>query len=261
MRKANDGGVYNIGGVKTFVNITNVEEIVAKTFNGKTLNQFVNKKDEQNISKHAKFNAGFKVKDIVGHSNKIPLVDTKNLTEYFNDNVAVLLAMEKNKHFNTLTIGSGAKLKIDNKINSYNLKERTEKIVRADVEEVEISGDKTVEKSASLGPVKVGKINTAYKDDTYGKSYVVDDFVNIKNAQTIPAWKTFSGSVTLGDVSFLGAEADIVTGNGKLRAPPLTNCFIDINSGQDFVEVDRKVSFEALTTNHLQIAKGKGLIS
>ena len=258
MRKANDGGVYNIGGDKTFVNITNVGEIVAKTFNGKTLNQFVNKKDEQNISKHAKFNAGFKVNDIVGHNNKIPLVDTKNLTEYFNDNVAVLLAMEKNKHFNTLTIGSGAKLKIDNKINSYNLKERTDKIVRADVEKVEISGDKTVNKAASLGPVKVSKINTAFKDNAYGKTYVVDDFVNIKNAQSIPANKTFSGSVTLGDVSFLGSESDIVTENGKLHAPPLTNCFIDVNSGLDFVEVDRKVSFEALTTNHLQIAKGIG---
>ena len=79
-------------------------------------------------------------------------------------------------------------------------------------------------------------------------------------AQSIPANKAFSGSVTLGDVSFLGSESDIVTGNGKLRAPPLTNCFIDVNSGLDFVEVDRKVSFESLTTNHLQIAKGKGLI-
>ena len=256
VREAESGGVYNIGGDKTFVNITDTGKIVAQTFNGKTLDQFVNKKDIQVISKHAKFNAGIKVADVVGYNGN-PLVDTKNLTEYFNDNVAVLLAMEKNKHFNTITIGSGATLKIDNMINSYNLKERTDKIVRADNENTEISGVKVVQKPASLGLVKVNQINTAYDGKAYAKSYDVKDFVNIKNAQSIPAGKTFSGSVTLGDVSFLGSESDIVTKNGNLRAPPLTNCFIDINSELDFVEVDRKVSFEAMTTNHLEIAKGK----
>ena len=426
VRKADPGGVYNIGGDKTFVNITETGKIVAQTFNGKTLDQFVNKKDVQVISKHAKFNAGIKATDVVGYNGN-PLVDKKNLTEYFNDNVAVLLAMEKNKHFNTITIGSGATLKIDNMINSYNLKERTDKIVRADNEQAEISGDKIVQKAASLGLVKVHQINTAFDGTAYAKSYEVKDFVNIKNAQSIPAGKTFSGEkkeytkvfshdssggyfstkeqvlksnpdnsdaglfsilyrleefrngdgkfqfklcypeiqgiggkscnewiqssnpttdttitgfqpvslafvknsvnndwkglginlpkhqgptliddapshgywysaigafndwggpgnfpgpriephkqkspttkvvlfvvskgggVTLGDVSFLGSEADIVTKNGKLRAPPLTNCFIDINSELDYVEVDRKVSFEAMTTSNLEIAKG-----
>ena len=430
VRKAEPGGVYNIGGDKTFVNITETGKIVAQTFNGKTLDQFVNKKDAQVISKHAKFNAGIKATDVVGYNGN-PLVDKKNLTEYFNDNVAVLLAMEKNKHFNTITIGSGATLKIDNMINSYNLKERTDKIVRADNEQAEISGNKIVQKAASLGLVKVDQINAAFDGTAYAKSYEVKDFVNIKNAQSIPAGKTFSGekkeytkvfshdtsgryfstkeqvlksnpdnsdaglfsilyrleefrngdgkfqfklcypeiqgiggkrcnewiqssnpttdstitgfqpislafvkngvnsdweglginqgprnqgptliddapshynyysgigafsqwvsspggptfpgpriepheikspttkvelfvlseggSVTLGDVSFLGSKSDIVTINGILRAPPLTNCFIDINSELDFVKVDRKVSFEAMTTNYLEIAKG-----
>ena len=112
--------------------------------------------------------------------------------------------------------------------------------------------------SASLGPVQVGEINTAYNEatSTYDKSYVVTDFVNIKNPQSIPAGKTFSGAVKLGDVSFLGSESDIVTGNGNLRAPPLTNCFIDVNSG-DTQKVSRKVSFQEMMTTNLKIVKGK----
>ena len=111
--------------------------------------------------------------------------------------------------------------------------------------------------AASLGPVKVSKINTAYNEttSTYDKSYVVTDFVNIKNPQSIPAGKTFSGAVKLGDVSFLGSESDIVTGNGNLRAPPLTNCFIDVNSA-DTQKVSRKVSFQEMVTSNLKIVNG-----
>ena len=93
---------------------------------------------------------------------------------------------------------------------------------------------------------------------TYDKSYIVSDFVNIKNPQSISAGKTFSGAVKLGHVSFLGSESDIVTENGNLRAPPLTNCFIDVNS-DNTLKVNRKVSFEELTTNKLKIAKGKNI--
>ena len=257
-KKATPGGTYNIGGAKTFVDITNVSNIVAKTFNLKTLDQFVNKRYEQHIAKSANFNAGLEATDITGHNGMIPTVDGKNLTQYFHENVAVLLALKKNKHFNTITIGSGAHLEILNKINDYNLKERVDQIVRTDVAEAEISGDKIVEKAASLGPVHVNQISTAYNaaTSTYDKTYVVTDFVNIKNPQSIPAGKTFSGAVKLGDVSFLGSESNISTANGVLQAPPLTNCFIDINAANP-QKVYRKVSFQEMTTNILKIAKGK----
>ena len=259
-RKSGSGVTYNIGGDKTFVNITIAEEIMAKTFNDKTLDQFVNKMDEQNIASSAQFNAGLEAIHIEGFDGSIPTVDGKDLTQYFHENVAVLLALEKDKHFNTITIGAGATLKIKDMINDYNLKERVDQIVKTDDAVAEISGDKVVLSPASLGPVQVGQINTAYSeaDNTYGKSYVVTDFVNIKNPQSMPAGKTFSGAVKLGDVSFLGSESDIVTENGNLRAPPLTNCFIDVNS-DDKQEVNRKVSFEELTTNKLNIAKGNNI--
>ena len=114
--------------------------------------------------------------------------------------------------------------------------------------------------AAALGPVKVGQINTAYNEasSTYDKSYVVTDFVNIKNPQSIPAGKTFSGAVKLADVKFLGSESDISTANGVLRAPPLTNCFIDVNS-DDTQKVYRKVSFQEMTTSNLKIVKGKNI--
>ena len=258
-RKANPDGVYKIGGDKTFVNITDTEEILAKTFNIKTLDQFVTKHTEQNISMGAQFNAGIKVQNIVGFNGKIPLVDSKNLTEYFSNNLGTLLAMEKNLHFNTITVGPGATIMIDNLLNSYNLKERSDNIVRTDATKVEISGNKLVPSEASLGPVKVDRINTAYSDadSAYQKSYELSDFVNMKNPQTIYAGKSFSGGVTLGDVSFLGSESLIQTKNGNLRAPPLTNCFIDVNSEQEFIEINRKVSFETLNTDQLHIVKGK----
>ena len=472
-KKATTGGTYNIGGAKTFVDITNTSNIMAKTFNLKTLNQFVNKRDVQNINVNANFNAGLNATDITGHDDLIPTVDGKNLTKYFHENITVLLALGKNKHFNTITIGPEAELKIKDKINDYNLKERVDQIVRtvnstdlsitptggtgkividgpitvkdnqllttipewgenftisfelwiesypvvnhhenpsklaellrfecqdnqlpiadckgcdptndripgifltyqgigvgmdmpfdntwkmfqidlkywanvtmtrsqnewqdffeiiidssswkrrlfkdwrfphnnakfinprtfknvkvyaADisnpiypisdakiknlvintgaVEEttvkassnsnsnsVSISGDKVVKSAASLGPVNVSQINTAYNEttSTYDKSYVVTDFVNIKNPQSIPAGKTFSGAVKLADVSFLGSESNISTANGVLRAPPLTNCFIDVNS-DDTQKVDRKVSFQEMTTSNLKIVKGK----
>ena len=259
-REAGSGVTYNIGGDKTFVDITVVKEIMAKTFNDKTLDQFVNKMDEQNLESSAQFNAGLEAVHIEGFDGSIPTVDGKNLDQYFHENVAVLLALEKEKHFNTITIGAGATLKIKDTINDYNLKDRVDQIVRTDVAAAEISGDKVVKSQASIGPLKVGQINTAYSkdDNTYGKSYVVSDFVNVKNPQSIPAGKTFSGAVKLGHVSFLGSEPDIVTENGNLRAPPLTNCFIDVNS-DDEQEVNRKVSFEELTTNQLKIAKGKNI--
>ena len=161
-REAGSGVTYNIGGDKTFEDITVVKEIMAKTFNEKTLDQFVNKKDEQNIALSAQFNAGLEGIHIEGFDGSIPTVDGKDLTQYFHDNVAVLLALEKDKHFNTIKIGAGAKLKIKDMINNYNLKERVDQIVRTDEATAEISGDKVVTNPASLGHVKVGQINTAW---------------------------------------------------------------------------------------------------
>jgi hypothetical protein len=97
VRKAEPGGVYNIGGDKTFVNITETGKIVAQTFNSKTLDQFVNKKDAQVISKHAKSNAGIKATDVVEvlvflHSKKNSniIVEIFSQVLFINKRIAVV---------------------------------------------------------------------------------------------------------------------------------------------------------------------------
>ena len=141
------------------------------------MDQFVNKRDEQNISKTANFNAGLEAENIIGHDDLIPTVDGKDLTQYFHENVAVLLALEKNKHFNTITIGSEAELKINNKINDYNLKERVNQIVRTDVAEAEISGDKVVEGATNNLPITADNLLATIP--SWGKSFAVTFQVKI----------------------------------------------------------------------------------
>ena len=174
--------------------------------------------------------------------------------EYIRDNI-----VDKETKFSNVILGSGATVKVKGTVNEVNLVERAGQLVNNDQDPVTISGDKTFSSSVSAAKVQVNSIDTKLVDGAFTKSYDVTDFLSNKNDATVSSFKTLTGSVTMKDLTFAGAEAKVNTH----KMAPITNCWIDTQSSEDIV-ISKKVDFADVATADLDIstpAKGKNLFS
>ena len=265
VKQDNPSGVHNIGGDKTFASIASVEDLVANKYNSKTLDKFINKKSEQFISGTATFTEEVTAVNINGDGGAQPLVEDTNFTLLFTKDYDILLDVEQSSfHFDTIHIASSATLKIRDQMNTYNLTERVENIVREDETAAVIGGDKVVLEQLHSDQVKVEVINTGYQELTsaYNNSYNLEDFVNIQNAQKIEGGKTIVGSVTLGDTNFLGSSSNIITNSAhEQKVAPLTNCWIDVlgTVPDDVITIDKRVKISNLITEGFSMTKKAGM--
>ena len=192
VREDNPGGVYNVGGNKIFDTIASFDDVVAVTINSKTMDQFITKDSEQSMSGAATFSAPVSVSSIVGADVIDPIVEEKDLALYFSTDFDVFSSIDESTlHFSTMIIPVGASLEISGTINTYDVQDRVDNIVRWDEDSVEISGDKVVAEEMSAVEVKVDDIYTDYDGllSSYGGSYSVEDFVNILTYQYIASGK------------------------------------------------------------------------
>ena len=120
---------------------------------------------------------------------------------------------------------------------------------------------KVIRNGVRLNKIRIGTRINSYLSEKFRKtrgnsgfsSYQVDDFVNIKNPQSLSSGKSFAGDVTLGDLKFIGPTANI---NDK-KIASLQNCWIDTSSSNpnEFIDVTKRVTFQNLVTPGFQANK------
>merc|ERR1719312_1448009 len=236
---------YNVGGKKTFGTGSSASKITAKSFNGLTLDQLITKKSPQEISGTSTFNAAVTADKIsAGVQDAPPTIDGETLSSLISKDIDGG-NNDASKKFSTIKINDGASIRIKNKMNTVDLVARTGNIVKKDSPSVQISGGKTFEKQVAFDKIQVENIHTNKgQDGQYTQTYQVEDFVDIKNPQSLSTGKIFEGSVKLGDLTFIGEAASI----NDVKMSSLQNCWIDTSAGSQnpFNEVTRRVNFEEL---------------
>ena len=259
--------ILEVGGTKTFTNLITANHLASLTFNSKSLSQFITKKSPQTISGTSTFMNPITVKSIDGVNGQYPLIDGKNLITHISYDIPSIIdganfitdnTIPRETIFSTIRIADGATIAVKNKINDVDWNDRSSNIVRTDDESVDITGVKVIENEVIVDKIMVDKIETDFDSDSssYGNEYNIKDFANTKNDQIIPSGKTFTGSVTFGDIFFVDHKSSV----NDVKIAPLLNCWIDTNSQND-VEIKKKVVFSNLITDGLETSKGKNFFS
>jgi len=247
-----------VEGTKTLKSASSFDEVVAQSYNGLSLDQFVTKTTEQiEFPSLNTFSASVTLQNIVKSGTTTPTIDGRNLDSLLSSDIPSVISaadhilsnlVSNNMQFTKLKIGGDATLKIMGTMNGIDLTDRFPNIVLSTDSSVAITGDKVFKSAVAADAITM---NTMKTSEDVPKTYKLSDFVNRLNSQTISGKKNFQSQVTFSNMFIVGEETKI----NNVKVAPLLQCWINRMSDADSIEIDNKISFQHLKTPGLKITR------